>query len=631
MENLENNQPEPTSEAKRLFDRTMGEAKTLRTTERILGQVECVILSRVSEDFDVKPALEAAEELKKLSHNASDEDVLSLEARLNSQFALWREALKQRDEQIAARDLRRLCEHSEELVEPKDCVALTCFYLSLPFSEVVLQKYDFIITRLFATKTEAEYRKANVTGAVLVNRLKEMRGLCSQSNGSAAYATDEAQTVADRFKVFLADVGKIHSFNDLIAANLFNRIRIGKLEMGAMFFTPEVTAAAIECNVIVANKFAALLEMEDLHTAASETSRQLAAAFSDTHSDTDEQLEKLLREIKTDFSEQTATEKEHLEKLLDLLQLSFDAEEAADAGALPIEWEADLQEFEGAAENSEIISQIRRTPWSVESHSINFRNFLGKSSESNESIDEMRREALQLIIRAENSAANVAESESADEADIKDLLGEMQNIGKRLQYAVVSNNERKNLSELLMHISNQVLSVRLRVQTALVQQGINELARQEAENQTAKIIINIDGKKPVGVQPRISIAKTVYLRRVGQIAGGAALIFAALFFFRFHADSQPSNINRDPEARKVESKDLPDSILYVAVNIRRDQLIGTVSKTWAALSDDAKHEALRKLSEYGKTQGVSVIVLMDKTGAPVGSFSEDKLTIEHNT
>ena len=66
----------------------------------------------------------------------------------------------------------------------------------------------------------------------------------------------------EKFNGFVAEAESASSFDSLISSDFFNRIRLYKEETNEMFMAPDVTAAAIECNIRIGNRFVELLRTE---------------------------------------------------------------------------------------------------------------------------------------------------------------------------------------------------------------------------------------------------------------------------------------------------------------------------------------------------------------------------------
>ena len=72
-------------------------------------------------------------------------------------------------------------------------------------------------------------------------------------------SVDEADSAVSTIESFTERSIEFEVFEDLVKANIFDRYRVFKREIGPLFFEPEIVAAAIECNVAVGNVFDSLV------------------------------------------------------------------------------------------------------------------------------------------------------------------------------------------------------------------------------------------------------------------------------------------------------------------------------------------------------------------------------------
>ena len=180
-------------EATARLSRAIGEAKTLETIQRIFGSIERAVMGIVPETYDTAPAINAARNFdQSVKDNliAAGEEAEDL---LTNELYLWRVSLSQRDEAIPAFSLRRFCERTEEHLDLAAFAALARFYRSLPTTESIQSKYDFAVTRLFASVTESNGRVLRLDGARLVQSLTEMFQSWGQTNRVGQTTEREAE------------------------------------------------------------------------------------------------------------------------------------------------------------------------------------------------------------------------------------------------------------------------------------------------------------------------------------------------------------------------------------------------------------------------------------------------------
>src|SRR5213075_1030707 len=69
---------------------------------------------------------------------------------------------------------RRFCERTEEHLDAHVFEALTRFYRGLSHTELSQSKYDFAVTRLFASVCENDQRELRFEGEALVENISKM-------------------------------------------------------------------------------------------------------------------------------------------------------------------------------------------------------------------------------------------------------------------------------------------------------------------------------------------------------------------------------------------------------------------------------------------------------------------------
>src|SRR5690606_12682155 len=68
------------------------------------------------------------------------------------------------------------------------------------------------------------------------------------------------------FLVFAAEAEAAESLDSMLRSDIFQRIRQAKEEIAELFFAPEITAAVIECNLRIGNRFVDLVAEARDHT-----------------------------------------------------------------------------------------------------------------------------------------------------------------------------------------------------------------------------------------------------------------------------------------------------------------------------------------------------------------------------
>jgi len=486
------------------------------------------------------------------------------------------------------------------------------------------------VTRLFSTLAGNDQRKLRVGGKRLVESLTKMSDVWQTDRPLPLVTADEIAAAVDGLRAFIAEAnGAINEFEELISSDLSNRIRRFKRELGEVFYEPRVTAAAIECNVALANKFSTLLtgECEQIREAP-DVCRDLVNILVDPSINAT--AAERFDETELAKLEHQAQSNERMSQVLRLLRLSNSYHETKTSASsenadLPADLPLTLSNLAEDDANKEIISELLRTQLSAERQSLDPVNFLAPLVEPLSShVDEreVRRNSLSLILWSERllrSKLNDNQIDESTEAELSEKMPKMQQTDSDLRLLISQARAGSQLRAVdqLLHISNHLLQARLKLQSVLVQRAA-ELARQKL------------GTEEVEVQEQAP-KRVSSLRKNKALAVAAVVILmvcAGLVFKALNDRSNAAVSRRDKEVQMLNVKDLPGSEMLVNARTRRDLLVGVVSKKWETASDQEKTDELKALLRFGKPMGVLTVMLVDSSGSQMGSASESHLTLQ---
>ena len=337
--------------------------------------------------------------------------------------------------------------------------------------------------------------------------------------------------------------------------------------------------------------------------------------------------------------EQQAQSSERLSQLLRLLRLSNSYNETTSTGAnqtsasqedggLPADLPLTLSNLAQDDENKEIISEFLRTPLSVERQSLDPVSFLAPLAEplsGHPEEREVRRNSLSLILWSERllrfKLGSDNQIDDLTEAELSEIMSKMQQTDSVLRVLISHARAGSQLSAVdqFLHISNHLLQARLKLQSVLVERAA-ELTRQKLSSE--EIEVQELAPKPtfssLGKKKAFAIAAAVII----------LMVCAGVVFKSFNDRSNAAISRRDKEVQMLNVKDLPGSEMLVNARTRRDLLVGVVSKKWEMATEQEKTEELKALLSFGKPIGVSTVLLVDSSGAQMGSASESLLTLQ---
>jgi hypothetical protein len=631
------------------------EVRAMQTTERVLIGVEHSMLGCAPEPYQTAHINQHMRTLNQAIHDANALLIGEAQRSLMEGLYAWRMEIFKRDEKIMAHSLRRFCERTDGALDIQAFAALARFYRRCPHVGLVQCKYDLAITRLFTVPAEHNRRALRMSRADLAAHLS---GLCAKWDESVRAEVDSqaAQMIeraVEELDNFIAEAEGVSHFEDLIARDLFNRLRAFKSGLGELFFTPTVTAAVIECNVVAGNKFSTLLEEESGQISDEpESFIELPEIFSDTSPGARDNFAHALDELQLSDRSGDEVTRKRLERIMRMLSIACSPDEAmaaaeqaaaADesgvAGEEEIVWLTSpetLQELSANAENRELIESYLKRGRSPEARALDLNIFLTPQPEE-EGMAVMaaqadpRRHALDLILRADDMLCFelTAQGDAVPsylETRLAGLFGEMQAVDGNLREVMSAAPSQDTRRDALLYVSNHLLGARLRLQSAIVRRSASELARREGARAAASLDAGSNNSTPLARPPLFNFShpRTRLLAVAAVIIIALAGIAAALV--------RRTNIEPTlaPDVHALNTAELPGAEMLASARLRRDTLVCIVRGTWKHLPEDVKRSEIEALSNYGKEKGLSSVILFDEQGMAAGSAEQGQITVEPN-
>lgn len=239
------------------------EVTSLQIVEHILTAIEKEQMKIVPQSYDDLPVSMALHDFLQAGTDPLSNEHTQAEFKLMQETEKWYSALAVRDNSITVGDLRRYCETARPALSSQALISLARFYRNSPFSESVRSKFDMVMTRLVTKENWDDTR------IMLFNREElnvQLGELYSDWSSIPLYENNEDDSDVLigvlKFEDFLHEVNNAESLDELIKNDFFNRIKIFKESTNEKFFAPLLVSAAIECNVIVGNKYVQLVQQE---------------------------------------------------------------------------------------------------------------------------------------------------------------------------------------------------------------------------------------------------------------------------------------------------------------------------------------------------------------------------------
>lgn len=253
----------PSSEREFFRKRAMDEVSSLQMVEHVLSGVEREHMKMSPVSYDDLNAKKALHKFLQVSGDLKSPQHAETEYALRQETEAWSFALFERDQKISVANIRRFCEDSRPVLSSAALISLARFYRNSPFSEEVRGKFDFVMTRLFSRDSEDDSRRLLFPSQEMVGHIKT---LYANWSSIALYSGEgdqvEISLTVTRFDEFSVEVENAETFDELLETDFFNKVRVYKQESAEMFYVPEVSAAAIDCNLRIGNKYVELIETE---------------------------------------------------------------------------------------------------------------------------------------------------------------------------------------------------------------------------------------------------------------------------------------------------------------------------------------------------------------------------------
>lgn len=257
-------QPEPEPAQHDFYrKRAIDEISSLQMVDHVLSSIEREHMKMVPASYDDLEAKKALHKFLQVQGDSTTPEYAEAEFQLMRETESWSSALSDRDRNISVANLRRFCENSRPVLSSQALIALARFYRNSAFSEVTRAKFDFVMTRLFSREVEGEKRKVLFSRGEMIGHIKT---LYANWASVALYSTDDvslkSRAIVAGFEDRVAEAESALTFDQLIQNDFFKKVHGFKEATGEVFFTPEIVAAAIDCNTKVGNKFVDLIRLE---------------------------------------------------------------------------------------------------------------------------------------------------------------------------------------------------------------------------------------------------------------------------------------------------------------------------------------------------------------------------------
>jgi hypothetical protein len=601
-----------------LVKRAGEEAVQLRIVERFLSEVERRLLKSTPEIFDIQRIRTALQILKTMSEEDDIDECLEAEFRLDQEFQLWRELIVARDQKIETYHFRRLCDSAPYPLDDEIFVALGKFYQKLDLTPATQSKYDLSVTRLF-TKPAGNGRRE--MRGLRSDNIKRLQNFFPPDEGHIVCQSDVDDAVAT-IESFTDEALNFRAFEELVKANLFDRYRNFKREIGMLFFEPEVVAAAIECNIAVGNVFDELLRSADEHLSSRLTvDVDIASALADPAPETRSHINELFRVFfgENEPNEQAvSSDVDYLGKLLSMSgSKNGSGHKADDAVIDSTSAQGRLAPFlrtltEARPDTELLLKQMRRSE-SLRTFDIN--DFL---YEADGKPDVLCRRALGLILWSlefrENDLKQSKELTEAIQREATSLLYKAEHLAAKLQHEIEVSDELNE--SRLRGVLKALLDSRLKLE-----RGIVRFTNRKIAEVTESVQNRVES--PAAAAPKSRSAFSTFGR---WAIITLILVAVSAWLFSFMQQQFGNFVGNGQELSNVDVRTLPDHDLMKSAYRFNQTLFITVREGWMEQSQEDRKQVITNIFEKPGFKFRTVVV-MNEAGTVIENLSRDGLEL----
>jgi hypothetical protein len=259
----EGSEPEESDERDFYRKRAMDEVSSLQMVEHVLSGIEREHMKLMSTGYDDLATKKALHIFLQVQGDTNTSEYTDAEFQLMHETEAWSSALSSRDSKISVSNLRRFCENSRPVLSSQALMALGRFYRNAAYSELSRAKFDFVMTRLFSREIDGEKRRVLFGRSDMIGHIQTLyANWASVALYSAEDVSLKTRAIIAGFEDRIAEADSALTFDQLIQNDFFKKVHEFKEATAEVFFTPEVVAAAIDCNTKIGNKFVDLVRLE---------------------------------------------------------------------------------------------------------------------------------------------------------------------------------------------------------------------------------------------------------------------------------------------------------------------------------------------------------------------------------
>jgi hypothetical protein len=453
---------------------------------------------------------------------------------------------------------------------------------------------------------------------------KKVARLFTRSEGDVV-SVDNVASAVSTIEGFTNEALDFEVFEDLVKANIFDRYRVFKREIGSLFFEPEIVAAAIECNIAVGNVFDTLLRSADEQLSSRLTvDVDLASALHDPSPETRLHINELFRVF---FGENEPSDHpvsgdvDYLGKLLSKsaspkpgVAKQPDEQPQIDTSSAQGRLAPFLRTLTEARPDSELLLKQMRRSESLRTFDIN--DFLYSSDGSP---DVVCRRALGLILWSlefrENDLKQSKELTETIQREATSLLYKAEHLAAKLQHEIEVSDELNE--SRLRGVLNALLDSRLRLERGIVRFTNRKIA-EISESTQKGVDQSSAAKSGSGFASIFSRWLIITLVFVAAVAG----------IFYFMQQEFGGLVGSNSALSELDIRTLPQHEFMKSAYRHEKTLFITVHDAWSQRPADERRQTISEILEKSGFRFQTVVV-MSESGAILENVSREGMYLDN--
>lgn len=246
--------------------------------------------------------------------------------------------------------------------------------------------------------------------------------------------------------------------------------------------------------------------------------------------------------------------------------------------------------------------------------------------------EQARRTSLELILQADQLHQSVKSGEGVSDARVETLLDALGQCGDDMRdlIKISHTHEQDKNYEVFLHIYNQLMATRLRLQSALVRRSTNEVVPDDpqeeettlefAQEAAPEAVSETDAEETVQTPTRNANRKWMVVVAIVLIAVALGIRFLTMT----EAKAPPKD---DTDVVRVAQKDLPHGALFADIKLHRDLLLCVATEEWLTLGSADQKRKLQDLLQFAQQQQAKRVLLIDAKGLTVASATSDEVYV----